>query len=692
MTLVSEKIEYRDYQKNIAEKCINKNSLVVLPTGMGKTIIAVLVAAKTLEMFPLGSKIILLAPTRPLINQHYESFLKFLKISENKFSILTGKIDHEKRTREFRENQILFYTPQTLRNDLVNRRYSLENTCLLIFDEAHHASGDYPYGLIADRYLDENSDGTILALTASPGASKSKVVNLCNSLHIPLENIHIRSRKDDDVKKYLKRLDIYKIGVDMTSLMANIYSGLHLSLEQRLQFLSQHGFINVKSQKLHENIIRKDLLKLNNELIQIINGDGDKTGAYTAISINAQALILYHMLELLEQQGLDTLLIYLEKLNLDAKKKSSSKAIKFLATDSNLRQIFLELKKIKEFSPTNLIHPKIKILEEIILDELNKNPDSRILVFVKLRDSVKNITEKINNHKTIKPVRFVGQAPKSNNDKGLSQTKQIEILEKFKNGDYNVLVSTNVGEEGLDIAECDLVIFFDVVASEIRLIQRKGRTARHREGKVIILYCKGTNDDKYLNIALSKLKRMNYNLNNPTELQRHAPMDLVSNSMNKKDIQSDLSSFIYNEDTPEKKPEFKSQNIINISNSFPMKFGLRNLLIKEEIPFQTITSNFHISISNEIIIHIYEPEQFTETFKDIFLKNVLKLQTQYSLILAIFDFIDFIEKFEGEKRLKKQEIQKFGTDNHIQMVLIDNSEELLFIIKNIYHHNKNQGV
>ena len=65
----------------IAEQCINKNSLVVLPTGLGKTIIAVLAARKILDLYPEDSKIIILAPTRPLINQHYETFLKFLPIA-----------------------------------------------------------------------------------------------------------------------------------------------------------------------------------------------------------------------------------------------------------------------------------------------------------------------------------------------------------------------------------------------------------------------------------------------------------------------------------------------------------------------------------------------------------------------------------------------------------------------------------
>ena len=108
-------IEFRKYQKVIADSCINKNSLVVLPTGLGKTIIAVLVAAETLELYPPNSKIIMLAPTRPLINQHYESFAKFLNVSEDNFYVLTGKIPPEHRADLYKENRILFYTPQTLR-------------------------------------------------------------------------------------------------------------------------------------------------------------------------------------------------------------------------------------------------------------------------------------------------------------------------------------------------------------------------------------------------------------------------------------------------------------------------------------------------------------------------------------------------------------------------------------------------
>ncbi len=364
--LNSNDIEVREYQVKIAEECSNKNSLVVLPTGLGKTIIGVLVASKILENVPSDSKIIILAPTRPLINQHYETFLKFLNIPKDKFTILTGKILPEKRINLFNDNQILFFTPQTLRNDLVKKKYTLKNTALIIFDEAHHTSGDYPYTMISDEYLDQNPDGILLALTASPGASKKKITALCESLHIPVGNIHLRTRKDKDVKTYLKPMNIYKIGVNLTSFMAKTYNMLNSILEERLQYLSRLSFLDVKGEILTKKVIRKDLLRLNSELVRTVNSSGEKTGVYSALSINAQALIIYHMLELVEQQGLDVFLLYLEKLNKDAKKRNSSKASRILVADGRLRNIYIELTKNRDLSPENLAHPKHYVLTKVI--------------------------------------------------------------------------------------------------------------------------------------------------------------------------------------------------------------------------------------------------------------------------------------------------------------------------------------
>jgi len=722
--LKEKSIERREYQLKIARACASKNSLVVLPTGLGKTIIGVFVAAFTLEKFPEKSKIIVLAPTRPLINQHYKSFVNLMSIPQKEFVMLTGKTPADSRVELFETHQIIFYTPQTLRNDLVNLKYSLERTCLVIFDEAHHASGDYAYTLIADKFVEQNPDGIILGLTASPGASREKIRALCENLHVPIENIHTRTRKDVDVKTYLKPMNVYKIGVNLTELMADAYYAVQILLEERLQYLSQLNFISAKSDKLHTKIIRKDLLKLNGELTRLVNGDGDKTGVYSALSVNAQGLILYHMLELIEQQGLDVLLIYLTKMKAKSRKKNSSKALKILARDHRLNQIYIELKKNEDYSPKKLIHPKYYTLESLLIQEFENNPGSRVLVFVKLRDSVKSIVQKLkaSEYNTIKPSRFVGQATKSQDDKGLSQKQQLEILELFKRGQYNVLVSTNVGEEGLDIAECDLVIFYDVVASEIRFIQRKGRTARHREGKVIILYCKGTHDEIYMHIALTKLKKMNVNLkgekhlhnvysNSPPQiLETPIIQELQNNDMensiavpptskrlsnqplkpnkkvNKKEIQSSLSSF--SQDREIKHELVKPQSEIKINVSFPVKFGLRKKFQEDGISFEIVKSILDLTLFDKVLIQVINPREFDG---DSLLKKYALLSKKYKLIVSIFDFVDIEEEFDNEEKMLKQKFTYWGEDNNLQAITIDLSEELYFILKNIYLHVKNEG-
>jgi len=721
--LREKQIEHREYQLKIAQLCASKNSLVVLPTGLGKTIIGVYVAAKILEQFPPKSKVIVLAPTRPLINQHYDSFRNLMTIPEEQFVVLTGKIPPEKRVDFFRENQIIFYTPQTLRNDLANRKYTLEGVCLIIFDEAHHASGDYAYTLIADEYVDQNPEGTILGLTASPGSTKEKIRVLCKNLHVPLENIHTRTRKDVDVKTYLKPMDVYKIGVNLTELMEEVYIAVQNLLEQRLQYLSQLGFLSVKADSLSTKVIRKDLLKLNAELVRLIQGDGDKTGVYSALSVNAQGLILFHMIELIEQQGLDVLLIYLTKVKQDARKKNSSKAVKILAFDHRVNQLFIELKKNEDYYPEKLVHPKFYLLEELLVQEFKKNPSSRVLVFVKLRDSVKNITDKLKSRPDglIKPARFVGQSNKSKDDKGLSQKKQLEILEQFKRGQYNVLISTNVGEEGLDIAECDLVIFYDVVASEIRFIQRKGRTARHREGKVIILYCKNTHDEIYMHIALNKLKKMNFNLKSGKQLKTsydisQAPIETIAGSrltqkiqkvpiiarvtevsktpevplenvkkINANQKQANLQSYFQKDSSAKKEVPMNAE--IKISRSFSVKFGVRKKLQRDQIPFAIVNSIIHINLFDRVIIQVIDPHKFEG---DLLLKKIALLGKKYHLIISILDFVDFTEESPEEERLLKQKIKFWGKQNDLQAIPIDNEEELYFILKNIYLHAKKE--
>ncbi len=659
--LKNEKIDHREYQINIAKKCFGNNSLVVIPTGLGKTIISIIVAAHTLENSPPHCKVIILAPTRPLINQHRENFLKFMNIPSEKFSILTGQIEPNKRTYEFMNNQVLFYTPQTLRNDILNNRYSLMNVCLVIFDEAHRAQGDYAYCQIADEYIEHNNDGIILGLTASPGSNKEKISILCKNLHIPLNNIYLRTRKDNDVKDYIQPMKIWKVGVDMTDLMRLVHSALKNMIQERLNYLNSLGFLDSNKGQL-ENIYKKDLIRLNRELLEIINGDRSKTGVYKALSINAQILRLFHMLSLVESQGLDSLLSYLKSMKNQSSKKNASKALISLANDYEINKIFNELQQYNEIDELLLIHPKFNICKQIILKELKVNPDTRIIIFSKLRDSVATITSKLKKNSLIRPKRFVGQATKSSQDKGLSQKKQIEILNDFKEGKYNVLISTNVAEEGLDIAECDLVIFYDVVASEIRLIQRKGRTARIREGKVVILYCRGTSDEIYLHISLNRLKKMHELLKTPKKIP-----EIIKPKKKNDNLDKYLSP------------------IVKLSKNIPLFFGIRQFLRNSGIMFQISSCQYHIHIGKKLGIHIFPARKITKLNSEGLLKDwIHEFQSKFDLAVIIAEFLDFESMFEEDLNLVRHKISRIGDGYEIPVIFIGKQEELQKILKGFF--------
>jgi len=87
------------------------------------------------------------------------------------------------------------------------------------------------------------------------------------------------------------------------------------------------------------------------------------------------------------------------------------------------------------------------------------------------------------------------------NGSGLSQKEQKKIIEEFSAGEINVLVATSIAEEGLDIPEVNSVVFYEPIASAIRSIQRRGRTARLSKGKLIMLITKDTKDEAYYFIA-----------------------------------------------------------------------------------------------------------------------------------------------------------------------------------------------
>ena len=476
-------VSHRIFQRTIAEKSFGRNTLVILPTGLGKTIIALLVAAETLVQ--TSGKVIFTAPTRPLVEQHFETF-RTLLIDDIKMGMMIGSTPPEKRCEIYSESKILFSTPQCLSNDYTNNRYSPDDVALLIVDEAHRTVGKYAYVNLCERI-----GAPILGLTASPGGKKKKIKEVIT--HLKTEIIEARTRDDPDVLRYVKDINVEWLKVELTDEMKEIQSILEEYLYTQIKKLQKLGILSYKKAN---NVSKTELLGAR----QLISLRFRKNRGVMFGVIHNQSLAVYafHCLETLETQGVSQLYDYLNRMGEEKKKKKSRTA--FLK-DQRIQDV-LELSH--QFSQAS--HPKLKYIRQIISDEVNRNPECRIIIFTQLRDTIPTIIAELEKE-SIQYKRFVGQAMRADGA-GLKQNEQKDILDDFRKKHFNVLIATSVAEEGLDIPDVEMVIFYEPIPSEIRTIQRRGRTGRSSIGKVKVLITTSTRDETYLYAEVQREKKM----------------------------------------------------------------------------------------------------------------------------------------------------------------------------------------
>jgi Fanconi anemia group M protein len=481
-------IKPRMYQKFIADTAIEKNTLCILPTGMGKTLVGMMVAADRLEKFP-ESRILMVAPTRPLVHQHMKNFKKFLLFKESDFIALTGKIHASDRKVFYSKGKLFFATPQLIRNDVRNKILDLSDFSLIIVDECHRSRKKYAYTTIIDQYLRDASNPLILGLTASPGGIKDKIQEVKENLRI--DAVEIRTEKDPDVKPYVQEVDIQRVYVKLPEAFKKIKIYLEQAYREKLSWLMRYRLI------YSYKVSKKTLIDVQKQVGKMYQETKDPRVAQ-ALTNCAQAIKIEHAIGLLETQGITSLYKYF----LDLEKKKKTMATKRVLKNPNVNKA---IKETKDLYVKGIEHPKIDELIKITEKQIKTKPNSKIIIFANYRSSVEKIT-KLLKTKDIEAREFIGQAIK--HGKGLKQKEQIEILNEFKYELFNVLVATSVGEEGLDIEEVDLVLFYEPVASEIRSIQRRGRTGRTKPGKVIFLITKDTRDEGYYWSSYHKEKRM----------------------------------------------------------------------------------------------------------------------------------------------------------------------------------------
>lgn len=511
----SDSIEARLYQQVLAADVLKKgNTMIVAPTALGKTIVATLVAADRLEKVK-NSKILVLAPSKPLAIQHESTFKEFLTVP---CSSITGAVKTDERVKRWEESQIICATPQTVESDLLKGRYSLKDVSLVVFDECHHGVGSYSYVYLASRYVKESKFNLILGLTASPGSDKEKIKEVCDNLYV--QNIVVKTEEDYDVRPYFNPVAIDWVRVKMSSELEKIKKHVDKALKVRLKGLKNMGIIRTVS--VNKTDILRARGRVQSAIARTVN---PKKECFQAISILSAVINIQHSQELIETQGVVTFNKYVARL-----RKKKTKAAKSLIQDPNFgKAIYLA----REAEKHGLEHPKLKKVTDIVKKELGQNgqtklqseryvkdadqKSSKIMVFTQYRDSLEMIHQKLEKE-GIKSAKFFGQASRDG-EKGLTQKEQKEIIKAFKIGEYDVLLSTSVAEEGIDIPAVDLVILYEPVPSEVRMIQRRGRTGRKRSGRVKVLITNGTRDEGYYWASINKERRMKRQLIDPEVLE-----------------------------------------------------------------------------------------------------------------------------------------------------------------------------
>ena len=500
--LKKDKIESRAYQEVIAASSMKRNTMIVLPTGLGKTVIAAMIAAKKLE----SGKVLFLAPTKPLVEQHKKSFQEFIEIDKDQMEVMTGEIRPDDRYEIWKEKKVFFATPQVVENDLIAGEVPVRDFSLTIFDECHRATGEYSYVFISEKIPSHK-----IGLTASPGGDKEKIMEVADNLE--MENFEVRTEDDPDVEPYIQDKEVNWIKVPLNNRFETARKKLEDAKRKPLSELKDMEYIS------SVNINKTDLLKLQSEIRSKLSTSDDPKH-YSAISHAASALKISQAIELLETQGVSQCYSYMRGLEND-----DSKAGKKALNDEDFRKAKSLVEYLKKKGEE---HPK---LEKVV--ELLDGFDGRAIVFTEYRASADKIVEEL--EASHDPVKFVGQQ----GDDGMTQTQQIETLEQFGDGEYDVLVSTSIGEEGLDVPSVDKVIFYEPVSSSVRDIQRMGRTGRQESGEVSVLIAEDTRDEGYYWSAHHEKKRMNSVLEElkEEEMNRQRSLDSFQEKDDRPDIE-----------------------------------------------------------------------------------------------------------------------------------------------------------
>ena len=484
-----EVVEARRYQTRLVERARRAHTLVCLPTGLGKTAVSLLVTAH--RLYEAGGTALLLAPTKPLVQQHAAFYREALALDDDEVVTFTGEVRPDDRAALWADARVVTATPQVVENDLIGGRIDLADVTHLTFDECHRATGDYAYVYVAERYHADASDPLVTGMSASPGGDAEAIREVCENLG--LDEVAVMTEEDADVAEYTYETDIEWVELDLPDEVLSIRDALNEVITDRLETLKRIGVTSSTKPDMSETQINR----IQGKVREMMNND--QSEGYKAMSALAEVRKLRTAVTYAETQSVEALRRYFERQRNAARSSGASKASQRMVSDPRVRSA------MREAESFDGLHPKFRRTRILLAQTLGVDGGDRVIVFTESRDTAEALVDFLSEGFGVR--KFVGQGDREGSD-GMTQTEQQETLDEFRAGEFEVLVSTSVAEEGLDVPEVDLVLFYEPVPTAIRSIQRKGRTGRQDDGRVVVLMASDTRDEAYFWISKRREKEM----------------------------------------------------------------------------------------------------------------------------------------------------------------------------------------
>ena len=483
----------RDYQRELFLSAMNRNTLVYLPTGSGKTLIAAMVLSCMKKLNP-NKLMVFLVDRVPLAYQQSD-YIKS-QVPDLRVETLVGEMEpfQQKNIHQLlADNKVdlLVLTHQIFLNFLAvteNPPVRLTDVSVLVFDEAHHCRGNHQYKQIMAYYKDTPNKfkPVVLGLTASPAGeitverTSSKLEelldNLCCSIAMPI------------LTSCIIHVNIPDTVYDVSECMSNS----HAVLEDHVKYLktmlqTAPGCRTLQDLPLFSPNFRGALRRL------IDSFHGNKRRKKTLI-LGEHTMHMLSVVDLYEVLGYQhaieclTDCVYRTIREVSPKASALNKLIGSQPTFLALRGLGDNV--VQEDSPvSDRYNILVKHLKHFVT-RTQEDETSRGIVFVSMRKTAYNLCEKIRTildvMQTLNPKPFVGHGQGSYD--GMAwRGEQEDLLEQFRSGITKLLVCTSVLEEGLDVPECNLVIRFQGAASLRALVQTRGRASRRPDSKFVVI-------------------------------------------------------------------------------------------------------------------------------------------------------------------------------------------------------------